>query len=97
MKKSVYLIATFALLLVAVMQAQRTQKAGPAAQEAALEAKHQYVGALSPDATTTCTYTFTSGTGNAYMKYCVTKNGNIVQFQSPMGQEFIAAATTSLP
>jgi hypothetical protein len=92
MKNSAYLIATFALLLVPAFQGQRIQKPDPAAEEAAFEAKKQYIGLISPDATTTCSYTFTSGTGNAYMKYCVTKNGNIVQFASPMGEEFIATA-----
>jgi hypothetical protein len=92
MKKSVYLITTFALLLVPAMQGQRMQKPDPAAQEAALEAKKQYIGLISPDTTTTCSYTFTSGTGNTYMKYCVTKNGNVVQFESPLGEEFIATA-----
>jgi hypothetical protein len=38
MKKSVYLITTFALLLVPAMQGQRMQKPDPAAEEAALEA-----------------------------------------------------------
>jgi hypothetical protein len=92
MKKSACLITTFAVLLVPAMQGQRMQKPDPAAEEAALEAKKQYIGLMSPDATTTCTYTFTSGTGNTYMKYCVTKNGNIVQFESPLGEEFIATA-----
>lgn len=89
MKKSVYLVATFALLLAAA-QGQRVAPLDSASLEAAREAKQQYVGALSPDATTTCTYPFTSGTGNTYMKYCVTKNGNIAQFASPLGEEFIA-------
>lgn len=65
----------------------------PAREQAALEAQQQYVGAASPDATTTCTYTFTSGTGDKYLKYCVTKNGNIVYFESPSGQEYVAAGT----
>jgi hypothetical protein len=29
------------------------------------------------EATTNCAYTFTSGTGNSYLNYCVTVNGNI--------------------
>ena len=92
MKRSLYLVATFALLLASAAQGQRTTPQDSASLEAAREAKQQYVGGLSADATTTCTYPFTSGTGNAYMKYCVTKNGNIVQFESPLGQEFIATA-----
>lgn len=90
MKRSMYLLATFALMLAGAAQGQAALDS--ATLEAAREAKQQYVGALSIDATTTCTYPFTSGTGNAFMKYCVTKNGNLVQFESPLGQEYIATA-----
>jgi hypothetical protein len=62
------------------------------AQTAAEANKNRYVGIVSPDSTTTCTYTFTSGTGNAFIKYCVTKNGNIIQFASPSGFEYISKA-----
>jgi hypothetical protein len=62
------------------------------AQTAAEANKNQYIGIVSPDSTTACTYPFTSGSGNAFIKYCVTKNGNIVQFASPKGIEYIAKA-----
>ena len=62
------------------------------AQTAAEANKNQYVGIVSPDSTTTCTYPFTAGTGNAFIKYCVTKNGNIIQFASPSGFEYISKA-----
>lgn len=38
-------------------------------------------------ATETCTHQFTSGSGNTYLQFCVTANGNIVEFQSPVGVE----------
>jgi hypothetical protein len=41
----------------------------------------------SSDATDTCTYTFTSGSGATYLKFCVTVNGNLAEFQSPAGVE----------
>jgi hypothetical protein len=44
---------------------------------------------------TSCAYTFTSGSEQTYMKYCVTVNGNIVQFQSPQGVEDIKSTTSS--
>jgi hypothetical protein len=44
----------------------------------------------SPDATNTCTSTFTSGSGTTYLKFCVTVNGNITQFESPAGIEQIS-------
>jgi hypothetical protein len=37
----------------------------------------------------TCAYTFTSGSGYTYLQFCVTVNGNIVEFQSPVGVEQI--------
>lgn len=46
-------------------------------------------------ATSTCSYTFTSG-GTAtlkYLQYCVTVNGNITEFQSPAGAEHIRVGT----
>jgi hypothetical protein len=42
----------------------------------------------SPDATTTCAATFSSGSGVNATKYCVTTNGNITQF-SRAGTEYI--------
>ncbi len=37
-----------------------------------------------------CTYQFTSGSGQTYLQFCVTVNGNIIEFQSPAGVEQIA-------
>jgi hypothetical protein len=48
------------------------------------------IESVSPDATITCTYQFTSGSGNTYLQFCVTVNGNIVEFQSPSGVEQLA-------
>ena len=45
--------------------------------------------AVSTDATSTCAYTFTSGSGVTYLQFCVTVNGNIVEFNSPQGIEQI--------
>jgi hypothetical protein len=55
---------------------------GPKSQSA-----HQK--AVTPDATVTCTYTFTSGSGATYMKYCVTVNGTLAGFESPSGVEML--------
>jgi hypothetical protein len=41
----------------------------------------------SPDATDTCSYTFSTGSGYTYLQFCVTVNGNITEFQSPSGIE----------
>lgn len=42
------------------------------------------------NATETCSYQFTSGSGETYLQFCVTANGNIVEFQSPAGVEQLA-------
>ena len=44
---------------------------------------------LSPAATDICASTFTSGSGQTFLKFCVTVNGNITQLESPSGTEFI--------
>jgi hypothetical protein len=40
-------------------------------------------------ATSVCQSTFTSGTGPNFLQWCVTQNGNIVEFKSPAGIEHI--------
>jgi hypothetical protein len=87
----------FAVLLLAITFAaaafaQDVRQDNRALQQSAIEAKQKYVGNASPDASTKCAFTFTSGSGNKFLKYCVTKNGNIVHFQNPKGVEFIATA-----
>ena len=47
--------------------------------------------ALPAHATTTCSYGFTSGSGNTYPNYCVTVNGNILQLQTPFGVYLLGA------
>ena len=49
----------------------------------------------SPDATDTCSYTFTSGSGFSYLQFCVTVNGNITEFQSPVNIEQLSPGGSS--
>ena len=44
-------------------------------------------------ATSTCSFTFTSGTNNTALQYCVTANGNIAQLATPFAREHIAVGT----
>jgi hypothetical protein len=44
----------------------------------------------SPQSTTACSFTFTSGFGFTFLKFCVTANGNIVQFETPLGDPMIS-------
>jgi hypothetical protein len=48
---------------------------------------------LSALSTTSCQSTFTSGSGPSYLQFCVTANGNITEFQSPLGVEHIREGT----
>jgi hypothetical protein len=45
--------------------------------------------AASPNTTSDCTYTFTSGVNSSYLQFCVTVNGNITEFESPLNVEQI--------
>ena len=47
--------------------------------------------ALPAHATTTCSYDFTSGSGNSYLSYCVTVNGNILEIVTPFQQPMLGA------
>jgi hypothetical protein len=44
----------------------------------------------SPSSPAACAFTFTSGAGDTFLKYCVTANGNVTEFQTPEGHEHIA-------
>ena len=94
MRKTCGYLAAFVFVAVIATQAQvgrvRNRPRDESVEQANLAAKQQYVLA-SPD-TTTCTYSFSGGTGNKFISYCVTVNGNIVSFQSPAGHEYLATA-----
>lgn len=53
-------------------------------------AQDQQSARSAPDSVTTCTYTFTSGSGKNETTFCVTATGNITQFSRPAGIEYIA-------
>jgi hypothetical protein len=56
---------------------------------AAGKVQEQKSEAAGSDHTSTCTYTFTSGSTATYLQFCVTVNGNMVEFQSPLNIEQI--------
>lgn len=72
-----------------------TQLNAEAEAKAALAQKNAAQAAASPLATSTCSYTFTSGSNNTYLQYCVTVNGNITQLTTPVGVEHIAVGSFS--
>ncbi|HUM06976.1 MAG TPA: hypothetical protein VLT90_16030 [Terriglobales bacterium] len=51
----------------------------------------QQEAATSAPTTTTCSYSYSSGPSPTFTRYCLSANGNIVQFDSPSGFEFINA------
>ncbi len=87
------ILAAFTLLFAASASAQNAQlqsqdhSARAAGREGSAAGKSQAENHASPDATQTCSYQFTSGSGQTYLQFCVSVNGNIVQFQSPAGVE----------
>lgn len=76
------LILTAVLTVSSFALAQQDSRQGPQA------------ATVSPNATTTCAATFTSGTGHNTTQYCVTKNGNITQF-SRNGDEYLQVGDVS--
>jgi hypothetical protein len=57
------------------------------AQNAGNRQQGHHVGSAAT--TSTCSFTFQTGANNNFMKFCVTANGNIPQFESPQGHEHI--------
>jgi len=56
----------------------------------ALAQQGNHAALASAPATSTCAYTFSSGSGVNATKFCVTANGNITQFSNPAGNDHIA-------
>ncbi len=84
-------LAMFASIFALSTQAQKfpIPRHAPAAKAEGAKSQTK-ANAVSPEATTTCTYEFTSGSGTTYLQFCVSVNGNIVEFQSPLGVEQLA-------
>jgi hypothetical protein len=89
------LILTATILILGGYSFAQTLNSAKANSEreagAALSQKNAALAAtVSPLATSTCSYNFISGTGDTFLKYCVTVNGNITQLEAPAGHEHIA-------
>jgi hypothetical protein len=70
----------------------------PHPDEAALrQAKLNALSAVRPGPaiTTACSFTFTSGINNNSLEYCVTANGNISEFQTPIGHPLVSVEDRS--
>ena len=91
MKNFVFLVTVLALSSLSLAGTPSAIKAN-SQQEAAASAQKTAAQAVphSPDVTSSCSFTFTSGSNNTFLRYCVTVNGNIPQLETPAGQEMIA-------
>ena len=94
MKKMMIVLATLALSSAtfggtdSAPKLTSPQEAATAAQASAAQAAPH-----TAQATSTCAFTFTSGTDNTFLQYCVTANGNIAQLATPFAREHIAVGT----
>ena len=103
-RKSLFILAT--LLISSLTFAQHRPTEGksfvPAMSEAqntaaGIAQKNMVAGVSPAVATSNCSWTFTSPqtAANKYLQFCVTVNGNIVEFQSPSGVEYIRVGAYS--
>jgi len=80
----------FSSLLNAQQPSSYLKKVNPQQEAAAAAQKSAARAALpGPSATILCSYTFVSGSGNTYLQYCVTANGNITYLETPFGHAHI--------
>jgi len=95
MKKAVLAITVVALFSSSFASDLKATKVDPRSEAAAIAAQKTGAEAASRSlaATSTCSYNFTSGTNNTFLKYCVTVNGNISQLMTPFNREHIAVGS----
>src|SRR5215469_3356889 len=91
------LLVTFTVLALSFFSfagtpPQRANDSEPDANTLLRQQKLDVVNALlrSPQATTDCSFTFTSGLNNNTLEYCVTSNGNIAELQTPIRHPLIS-------
>lgn len=91
MKKHVIAVTMLALCCLSFAQ-ESTTRGNNLQEQAALSAQNRAAEAAlhSPFSTADCSFTFISGAMNNFLKFCVTTNGNITVFETPLGHEHIA-------
>jgi hypothetical protein len=92
MKNALLAVAVVALFSSSFASDLKAAKVNPETDIAALAAQKTLAQATSRSlaATSACSYNFTSGTNNTYLRFCVTVNGNIPQLMTPFNREHIA-------
>jgi len=95
MKKVVIVVTVLAFCASSFAQGLKGTKVTLKSEAAAVAAQKSVAEAASHSlaATSACSYNFTSGTNNTFLKYCVTVNGNIPQLMTPFNREHIAVGS----
>jgi len=95
MKKAVLAITVVALFSSSFASDLKATQVDPRSEAAAIAAQKTAAEAASRSltATSACSYNFTSGANNTFLKYCVTVNGNIPQLMTPFNREHIAVGS----
>jgi hypothetical protein len=93
MKKVMIAIATVALCSASFGGTENAAKSISLQEAAEAQASAAQAAAHSAQATSPCAFTFTSGTDNTFLQYCVTANGNIAQLATPFAREHIAVGS----
>jgi hypothetical protein len=88
MKKLVFALTVLAFCSVTFAAGPSLKKVNPQQKAAATsqDTAEQTASNSSPLATTNYQYYFNSGSGNSYLSYCVTVNGNILSIVTPAEQ-----------
>lgn len=90
MKKFLFVILAMACCSVSFAETGSGASVSNQAKSAPTQKNAPQGARPSALATSTCSFTFTSGSGPTFLKYCVTANGNITQFETPEFHEHIA-------
>jgi|SRR6185503_8048380 hypothetical protein len=90
MKTFAAALTLLALCALSVVGQGQTVDVNPQPQSAGpVDAHAGRAAPISDAATATCAVTFTSGVSDDFLKSCVTVNGNVAQFEAPLGHEHI--------
>ena len=78
------IVVTFTLLTLCALSFAESRSAANQGQAAPIiDKKSALAAVVSSPLSTDCAFPFSTGSGFALLKYCVTANGNIVNFESP--------------
>jgi hypothetical protein len=91
-KTSIAVVLVWAACILAFTVTLTAKRKSAENQDAAISAQKNIAqaAARSSLSTSVCSFNFTSGAGDSFLKFCVTANGNITQIETPSGREHIA-------